>query len=410
MTIGGSAGGSALDRRRCSVSSPPAISETPVAVRMRGQEAVAERATEDSPPDRHPSSGRTEAPRDARTGTLRPMGSRLSIVAGLVAGVIVALALLAGFVLVGPDPGGAVAPRVAVGVASRRRRRVVAERRARRRASPSASAPASGSPVAVRIGSGVTTNFHVGQPAPPLARAAGRRRDDRPRDARRARPVWVNFMQTTCPPLHRRVPADERLRGAVRATTASSSSRSTSRRTRGRSPPFAERLNATFPLGLDTDGGGPAGVGRVRPAGPLLDRPRRDRPRRRARRDRAGHHGPRRRGDPAGGRGHAVGRRPASLGRRGADRAPRTWPSSHRGLSAGCDRRCRSSLRTVSACVRWPMSGGQVLGATGPDSTECVRRLFASRTDASGHRAIRAVRSGTSGDGLVRRIRRWRGP
>src|SRR5215212_6174832 len=57
-------------------------------------------------PDRHPSSARSEAPRAARTGTLPAMGPRLSVVAGLVAGVLAALALLAGFVFVGPDPGG----------------------------------------------------------------------------------------------------------------------------------------------------------------------------------------------------------------------------------------------------------------------------------------------------------------
>ena len=87
------------------------------------------------------------------------MGSRLSIAAGLVAGVVVAFVLLVAFIFVGPDPG-------------------------RPRASAESSAPpevaASASPVATAIasggsaspgasaGSGEIANFHIGESAPAL--------------------------------------------------------------------------------------------------------------------------------------------------------------------------------------------------------------------------------------------------
>jgi hypothetical protein len=98
------------------------------------------------------------------------MGTRLSIVAGLLAGLLAAAALLAGFVFVGPDPVRATPSSSPSG----------SEDAA---GSPSASAPvasgsavASGSPAASGAsaapgspgGSAVTENFHVGEAAPAL--------------------------------------------------------------------------------------------------------------------------------------------------------------------------------------------------------------------------------------------------
>lgn len=56
------------------------------------------------PWDGHGSSGPRETPPVARTGTLRPMWARLSIVAGLVVGVAVAGLLLGGILALTPDP------------------------------------------------------------------------------------------------------------------------------------------------------------------------------------------------------------------------------------------------------------------------------------------------------------------
>ena len=93
------------------------------------------------------------------------MGSRLSIAAGLAAGVIVALALLAGFVLVGPDPGGArssVAPSTSPSAVPSATGTPVAPTGPAGSPSPSASSTAAAS------GSGVVENFHIGEAAPTL--------------------------------------------------------------------------------------------------------------------------------------------------------------------------------------------------------------------------------------------------
>jgi thiol-disulfide isomerase/thioredoxin len=171
------------------------------------------------------------------------MGSRLSIAAGLVAGVVVAFVLLVAFIFVGPDPG-------------------------RPRASAEPSAPpevaASASPVATAIasggsaspgasgGSGDIANFHIGEPAPALVvpQVGGGTID---LTVLKGQPVWINFMQTTCEPCIEEFPrmngfaaryADQNL--VVIAIDI--------REEEGAVAAFAQSLNATFPLGLDTDG------------------------------------------------------------------------------------------------------------------------------------------------------------
>jgi thiol-disulfide isomerase/thioredoxin len=177
------------------------------------------------------------------------MGSRLSIAAGLAAGVIVALALLAGFVLIGPDPGGA---RSSVAPSS----------------SPSAAAAASGTPVpptgsagspspgvsssAGASGSGVVDNFHVGQAAPTLVvpQVGGGTID---LAALKGTPVWINFMQTTCAPCRDEFPLMNGFAARYQASGIVVIAIDI-REDEGAVASFAQSLNATFPLGLDTDG------------------------------------------------------------------------------------------------------------------------------------------------------------
>jgi thiol-disulfide isomerase/thioredoxin len=178
------------------------------------------------------------------------MGSRLSIVAGLLAGLLVAGALLAAFLFVGPDPSGGtpgpVDPSSSPGEAS-----------AGASTSPSASAAASqtasssaepGSPGA----SSATENFHIGQPAPALLvpQVGGGTID---LSTMRGKAVWVNFMQTTCPPCVDEFP----LMNGYAARYAEDGLVIVAidiEEEEGDVASFASELNATFPLGLDGDG------------------------------------------------------------------------------------------------------------------------------------------------------------
>jgi cytochrome c biogenesis protein CcmG, thiol:disulfide interchange protein DsbE len=177
------------------------------------------------------------------------MGSRLSIVVGLVAGVVVALALLAGFVLVGPDPGGAVASGSPLASAS-----IAPSASIPHRASPSPIASASASAPASPVpsgGSAITANFHVGQPAPALLvpQVGGGTID---LSTLKGKAVWVNFMQTTCPPCIDEFP----LMNGFAARYANDGLVVIAidiQEDEGTVASFAQRLNATFPIGLDTD-------------------------------------------------------------------------------------------------------------------------------------------------------------
>ena len=261
------------------VSRPAASRVTPDAVRSAGQDARAEAV------GGHRSGilarVRRDAPRDAGTGTLRAtMWPRLSIVAGLVAGIAVAVVVLGGIVAFAPDPVPAATP-VPTVVPS-----VVAP-------SPVARGPSAGASAARPSASGVR---RVRRPVPhrragPAARRApGRRRDDRPGQPQG--PAGVGQLHGhVLPAVRRRVPADERLRRPLRRRRAWSSWPSTSRRRRASWRPSPRgsgrpsRSASTATAAPQTD------VGRGRPAGPLLDRHGRHRPRWGARRHRPGHHG-----------------------------------------------------------------------------------------------------------------------
>ena len=177
------------------------------------------------------------------------MWPRLSIVAGLVAGIAAAALVLGGILFLGPGPTPVFsAPAGACDAAtpdprpprrraaSRRRRLADAPPPRRRRASPS--------------GSGAL--FHIGEPAPALVvpRVGGGTID---LANLKGKPVWVNFMGTYCPPCQDEFPlmngfaaryGDDGL--VILAIDV--------KEDEGTVAAFANELNATFPLGLDRDG------------------------------------------------------------------------------------------------------------------------------------------------------------
>jgi cytochrome c biogenesis protein CcmG/thiol:disulfide interchange protein DsbE len=169
------------------------------------------------------------------------MGSRLSIVAGLLAGVVVALALLTGFLFVGPDPTHPLASASASPSAG-----PIATASLVAVTSPSASPSAGGS------GSAVPENFHIGEAAPTLVvpQVGGGTID---LASLKGKAVWINFMQTTCPECLDEFP---RMNGfGARYSDAGLVIIAVDiREEEGVVASFAQSLNATFPLGLDTDG------------------------------------------------------------------------------------------------------------------------------------------------------------
>lgn len=172
------------------------------------------------------------------------MRPRFAIAAGLLAGVGVAAILLIGLLALAPEPASSPTPAPSVAEASNP-------------VSPSAGSspvsssggPATESPSATAGSSGA---FHVGQPAPPLvvAQVGGGLID---LATLNGKPVWVNFMATWCPPCQDEFP----LMDGFAARYASSGLVVLAvdvREDEGTVAGFAQRLNATFPLGLDADG------------------------------------------------------------------------------------------------------------------------------------------------------------
>ena len=168
------------------------------------------------------------------------MGPRSSIVAGLLVGIALALALIVGVVALAPDP---VTPTPAPPQAST----------PASSPSPAAPTPASSTsgPSAAPSASG-SLPFHVGELALPLVvpQVGGGSID---LAALRGKPVWVNFMATWCPPCQDEFPlmngfaaryADDGL--VVVAIDV--------KEEEGIVAGFARNLGATFPLGLDLDG------------------------------------------------------------------------------------------------------------------------------------------------------------
>lgn len=172
------------------------------------------------------------------------MWARLSIVAGLIAGIAAAALVLGGILAFAPEPVPVVtpAPQPSVGVASPSAGSGPSTDPAASR-SPDASAGPSG-------GSGAL--FGVGEPAPALVvpQVGGGTID---LANLRGQPVWVNFMGTYCPPCVDEFPlmngfaaryADDGL--VVLAIDV--------KEEEGIVAAFADQLGTTFPLGLDSDG------------------------------------------------------------------------------------------------------------------------------------------------------------
>ena len=179
------------------------------------------------------------------------MGPRLSIVAGLLSGVIAAVLLMAGVFALAPEPAApspsatppSAAPSGSAGPLAG--------------VSPSASvaaasAVASESPSASTEPSSASGPLHVGEAAPALMvpQVGGGTID---LASLRGKPVWVNFMATWCPsckdefPLMNGYAAQLAEDGLVVIAVDV-------KEEEGLVAAFAQSLGATFPLGLDSDG------------------------------------------------------------------------------------------------------------------------------------------------------------
>jgi thiol-disulfide isomerase/thioredoxin len=186
------------------------------------------------------------------------MPPRLAIVLGLLAGVATA-ALVVGAIVafvpgpVHPTPGPTAAPSVAAASPSPT---VLpsgsSSPAASASGSPSAPSPLPSGAASASPGSSAAGLFGVGQPAPSLkvTKVGGGTFD---LAALRGKPVWVNFMQTTCPPCIDEFP----LMNGFAVRYASSGLVVVAVDIKEDEPTvlaFAEGLNATFPVGLDADG------------------------------------------------------------------------------------------------------------------------------------------------------------
>lgn len=160
------------------------------------------------------------------------------MVVGLVTGAMVAVAILFSAVILLPEPSPAPTDAAA--------------------ATPSASpggpptSASNQSPSASVRASISTTGFHIGEPAPRLSvpQLGGGQID---LASLHGRPVWVNFMQTTCPPCVDEFP----LMNGFATRYADSGLLVVAidiREDEGTVASFVGSLNAQFPIGLDADG------------------------------------------------------------------------------------------------------------------------------------------------------------
>jgi cytochrome c biogenesis protein CcmG, thiol:disulfide interchange protein DsbE len=187
------------------------------------------------------------------------MKTGATILAGLLAGVLVAVGVLAAFVFVGPDPVGlrpTPAPTVlpSVSIAPSPSPSTVASAPASPSTAAASGAPGgSGAPVGSAAASDAgQSGFHVGETAPALVvpQLGGGTID---LTTLRGKSVWVNFMQTTCPECIDEFPRMSSFQAryekdglVVIAVDI--------REDEGTVASFAQRLDARFPIGLDSDG------------------------------------------------------------------------------------------------------------------------------------------------------------
>ncbi len=155
---------------------------------------------------------------------------------GLILGAAVAVAILIGAVLLLPDPGSAaIATASPAGTAG-----------------APATTPTPGGPTPSLQATVGTVGFHIGESAPALSvvQLAGGQID---LANLKGRPVWINFMQTTCVPCVDEFP----LMSGFAARYAESGLVVIAidvREDESTVVSFVSSLNAQFPIGLDTDG------------------------------------------------------------------------------------------------------------------------------------------------------------
>lgn len=167
------------------------------------------------------------------------MSPRLALLAGLVAGIAAAAALLGAILAFAPEPVVAPTPLPSVAIATPTPGPTVVAS-----LSPSASAAPSAS-----VSGGL---FGIGSPAPVLVvpQVGGGTID---LATLRGTPVWVNFMGTYCPPCVDEFPLMNGF--AARYAEAGLVVLAIDvREEEGVVAAFAQSLGATFPLGLDLDG------------------------------------------------------------------------------------------------------------------------------------------------------------
>ena len=177
------------------------------------------------------------------------MKTGVSILGGLVAGVLVAVGVLAAFVFVGPDPVG-LRPTPAPTLLPTASLLASIE--------PSVAPSASTGPGSAGPSDGtgpsdaVQDNFHVGRVAPALVvpQVGGGTID---LTNLRGKPVWVNFMQTTCPECIDEFPRMNSFKARYEKDGLVIVAIDI-REDEGTVASFAQRLEARFPLGLDGDG------------------------------------------------------------------------------------------------------------------------------------------------------------
>ena len=179
------------------------------------------------------------------------MKTGLSILAGLFAGILVAVGILAAFVFVGPDPVGLrpTPPPTLVPASPSPAPSVAASPSV-----PAASASAGPSPSAAGSPGGSVdpgAAFPIGQPAPALVvpQLGGGTID---LADLKGKAVWLTFMQTTCPECVDELPVMNgfaaRYAGDGLVVIAVDV-----REDEGTVTALVQRLKTTFPIGLDVD-------------------------------------------------------------------------------------------------------------------------------------------------------------
>ena len=170
------------------------------------------------------------------------MGPRFAIVAGLLAGVGMAAILLIGILALAPEPASSSTPAPSFAQASS----------SDLPSAGASAAPATAASATAGASAGAGSGFHVGEPAPALvvAQVGGGTID---LASLEGKPVWVNFMATWCPPCQDEFPLMNGF-AARYSSTGLVVLAIDVREDEGTVASFAQRLNATFPLGLDADG------------------------------------------------------------------------------------------------------------------------------------------------------------